>query len=129
MKQKSAGNNPSRSIQYWVLNGISKVSARCYSDYGSSSILLSLKFFETTITGSIWLDNCLSHMEKLIFLFFFHDVIHLNNEWNKSRMAIIIQRWYDIDSKIKYLKSWMEVIPMLALHRFYEFKSRRLLQL
>ena len=117
MKHKLSDTNPSMLIQYWLLKEITKFSDRIYPNVGSSPIPMSSKIVETTNKVSKWLDNCLSRMAKFN-LYIFHNVIHLKNVWNRSHMAAIIQRWYNIVSNIKYLKSWVDVTTMLALHRF-----------
>ena len=102
------------SIDSWMKYPKSQlVVTRCWFFIDSHEF----KIVETALTGSNWLDNCLSRMEKFDF-YTFHNVIHLNNEWNRSCTAKIIQHWYDIDSQIKYLKSRVDVTLMLAVHQF-----------
>ena len=96
---------------------IFQVSAWCYPDFGSLSILIILKFKKTTTTCYNYSNECRFSMATLAFDLFY-DVIWLNNEWNRSHLAIILQCWYDIDSQIKYSQSRVEVTPILALHRF-----------
>ena len=96
---------------------IFKVSAWCYPDVGSLSIPIILKLKKTTATCFKSSDNCRFRLATLEFDLFYV-IIWINNEWNRNRLAIILQYWYDIVSLIKYLKSQVDVTPMLAFHRF-----------
>ena len=72
--------------------------------------------FRNYNTGVNCLDKCLSRVEKFNF-YFFHNVKDLNNEWAEVAWHKLFNV-NDIDSQSKYLKSRVDVTPMLALHRF-----------
>ena len=99
MEQKLHGNNYSSLIRYWLPNKIFKVMGGCHPDFGSSSIYMSSKVEENYNFNRLQLIRQLRIPYNEVWILSVTWCLQRSIEWDRTRLAITIQRRCDLGSQ------------------------------